>query len=125
MIIINGWDKIYSIFPIVEDVSVVSTSIIQNPTVHDMLGLKVRPKVVYVAHFGIHIGRNSIGDGIYSWLDVIVFTMGNKNKLQLGMGKRDMGCQIVTPIPTTALKTPESFLEFVKSTFNSSLKLVL
>lgn len=120
MIVINGWEKLHNIFPVVEDVSVEYAIIVKNPTIDDMMGLRVRPKVVYTSRINIQIS-----DGIFRGVDVIVFPLGRDGKLQMGMGKSLKECQIVTPLPTHSLKSTQTFLEFVKNTFNSSLKLTL
>lgn len=116
---INNWKKIESIFPIVDNISAIRADIIHNPNVEDMLGLRNTPPIVYTAHISIYGVPQSV------WLDIIVFPMGKNNKLHIGMAKHKKDCQIVTPIPKNNLKSPKTFLQFVKNTFDNSLHLVI
>lgn len=123
MIHIKNWKKLKHL-PNSHDFNITQAKVIYNPDINDMMGLRCKPEKIYYMRVVVNDSRilNDI------WLElitvnIIIFPLAGS--IQIGLARDGMDCQLVTPLPIHHLKTPESFLTFVKNTFNSSLKLVL
>jgi hypothetical protein len=120
MVHITNWETLTS--TIVDGINVNSASIIHNPTVNDMLGLRCKPNKIY--HVTASVDFKILNE---LWvqtirIDSIIFPLAHS--MQIGIAKSGKECQIVTPISHDNLTTPESFLKFVKQTVDNSIKLL-
>lgn len=123
MIHIKNWKKLKHL-PNSHDFNITHAKVIYNPDINDMMGLRCKPEKIY--YMKVVVNDSRILNDI--WLElitvnIIIFPLAGS--IQIGLARDGMDCQLVTPLPIHHLKTPESFLTFVKNTFNSSLKLVL
>jgi hypothetical protein len=121
MVHITNWENLICVN--VDGINVSSASIIYNPTVNDMLGLRCKPNKIYRmgATIDFKIPTNTIWIREISIVSII-FPLAHS--MQIGIAKSGEECQIVTPISHDNLTTPESFLKFVKQTVEQSILLL-
>jgi hypothetical protein len=120
MVHIKNWESITDTN--VDGIDVNSASIIYNPTLMDMLGLRCTPEKIY--HIRTNVELKMV-DKLWMqkiFIDAIIFPLSNS--MQIGIAKSGKECQMITPVTYGSLNTPEEFLKFLKNTIDNSILLL-
>jgi hypothetical protein len=116
---IRNWDKLNKIGQL-HEFRITDAFVSRTPSAEVMLGLKANPSEIYKLSLSTFT-KNSLMD--VKELEVIVFPMADN--MQVGIANKRMPCQLLTPILPKYLKTPDSFLRFLRKLIDDSIGLIL